>query len=50
LRHKNLNTTEKYIQNINKDLKNTLNLLSETYKEIPQYDTPNKKEDNDDDR
>jgi hypothetical protein len=29
LRHKNVTTTERYIQNINKDLCATMNLLSE---------------------
>jgi len=28
LRHKNVTTTERYIQNINADLKSTMNLLS----------------------
>ena len=28
LRHKNVTTTERYIQNINNDLKATINLLS----------------------
>jgi len=44
LRHKNLSTTEQYIQNINNDLKSTLNLLSRG--KIPQNHTPNKEEAN----
>jgi hypothetical protein len=44
LRHKNLSTTERYIQNINDDLKSTLDLLSQ--KKIPQRHTPNAKEAN----
>lgn len=44
LRHKNLSTTERYIQNINDDLKSTLDLLSQ--KKIPQHRTPNAKEAN----
>ncbi|MFC1798350.1 tyrosine-type recombinase/integrase [Thermodesulfobacteriota bacterium] len=46
LRHKNLSTTERYIQNINNDLKSTLDLLSE--KKIPQGHTLNEKEVNHD--
>lgn len=38
LRHKNIQTTERYIHNINNDLKDTLNLLSGGG--IPQEDTP----------
>ena len=41
LRHKNLSTTERYIQNINDDLKNTFELLSQ--EKIPQHHTPNVK-------
>ena len=44
LRHKNLSITERYIQNINDDLKSTLELLSQ--EKIPQHHTPNKKEAN----
>ena len=44
LRHKNLSTTERYIQNINDDLKSTLELLSQ--EKIPQHHTPNAKEAN----
>jgi integrase len=44
LRHKNLSTTERYIQNINDDLKSTLDLLSQN--KIPQRHTPNEKEAN----
>lgn len=42
LRHKNVTTTERYIQNINKDLKETMNLLSEKKQHI--CTTQNKKE------
>ena len=44
LRHKNLNTTERYIQNLNDDLKSTFDLLSQN--KIPQSHTPNEKEAN----
>jgi integrase len=44
LRHKNLATTERYIQNINDDLKDTLDLIS--LSSVPQGGTPKDKEAN----
>jgi len=43
LRHKNLSTTERYIQNINEDLKGTLELLSTV--RVPQNGTPKQEKD-----
>jgi|GEM_PF-4981148 len=41
LRHKSVNTTERYIQNINSDLLTLMNLLSE---KVPQEGTPKEAE------
>jgi len=43
LRHKNLSTTERYIQNINEDLKDTLELLSIV--RVSQNGTPKQEKD-----
>ena len=43
LRHKSLSTTERYIQNINDDLEDTLELLSTA--SVPQNGTPKQEKD-----
>jgi hypothetical protein len=43
LRHKSLSTTERYIQNINEDLEDTLELLSTM--SVPQNGTPKQEKD-----
>jgi len=42
LRYKNLHTTERYIKNLNRDLRETLNLLSQ--KKVPEGSTRKEKE------